>query len=78
MLFRSEVVRKSNYLEKKFDELVKCHPKMFSGHRGKGLMQGLACVATNTDVVKALRDEKLLSLAAGENHVRFLPPLIVS
>jgi len=76
--FLDEVVRKSNYLEKKFDELVKCHPKMFSGHRGKGLMQGLACVATNTDVVKALRDEKLLSLAAGENHVRFLPPLIVS
>ena len=29
------------------------------------------------DVISALRDEKLLTVAAGDNVVRFLPPLIV-
>ena len=30
------------------------------------------------DLVNALRDEKLLTVGAGENVVRFLPPLIVT
>ena len=30
------------------------------------------------DLVAALRDAKLLTVGAGENVVRFLPPLIVS
>jgi acetylornithine/N-succinyldiaminopimelate aminotransferase len=32
----------------------------------------------NNDLVDALRAEKLLSVAAGDNVVRLLPPLIVS
>ncbi len=31
----------------------------------------------NGDFVAALRDEKLLAVAAGDNVVRLLPPLIV-
>lgn len=30
------------------------------------------------DLVAALRDQKLLTVGAGDNVVRFLPPLIVS
>jgi acetylornithine/N-succinyldiaminopimelate aminotransferase len=30
------------------------------------------------DLVTALRDQKLLTVGAGENVVRFLPPLIVT
>ena len=30
------------------------------------------------DLVTALREEKLLTVGAGENVVRFLPPLIVN
>ena len=30
------------------------------------------------DLINALRDEKLLTVAAGDNVVRFLPPLIVT
>jgi acetylornithine/N-succinyldiaminopimelate aminotransferase len=32
----------------------------------------------STDLVAALRDQKLLTVGAGDNVVRFLPPLIVS
>jgi acetylornithine/N-succinyldiaminopimelate aminotransferase len=76
--FLDQAHRKGEYLWKKLGELQKKHPKIFTEHRGKGLMQGLVCSGLNTDMVKALLKEKLLCLAAGENVVRFLPPLIVS
>jgi acetylornithine/N-succinyldiaminopimelate aminotransferase len=75
--FLPAVKTMGDYMWQRLDELITRHPKLFSGHRGKGLMQGLVCVPNNLDVVKALRAEKLLVLSAGENVVRFLPPLIV-
>lgn len=76
--FLTRVQSLSAYLWQKLDGLIASHPKVFTEHRGKGMMQGLRCVPLNTDVVKALRAEKLLVLAAGENVVRMLPPLIVT
>jgi acetylornithine/N-succinyldiaminopimelate aminotransferase len=76
--FIAEAEKRGAYLWKKFDQLVAKHPKIFTEHRGKGLMQGLVCKPLNTDIVKALMAEKLLSLGAGENVVRFMPPLIVT
>lgn len=76
--FLPEVEAKGNYFGKKIAEIAARHPKVFSGHRGMGMMRGLVSKPLNTDVVKALRDEKLLALGAGENVVRFLPPLIVT
>jgi acetylornithine/N-succinyldiaminopimelate aminotransferase len=35
-------------------------------------------VVPSGDLVAALRDERLLTVGAGDNVVRFLPPLIVS
>ena len=40
-------------------------------------MIGLECVVPNMNVVAALRDEKLLSVGAGDNTLRLLPPLNV-
>lgn len=76
--FLQHVRQMGDYLWEKFQGLLTKYPKIFTDHRGKGLMQGLKCVPLNTDIVKLLRDEKLLALAAGENVVRFLPPLIVT
>ncbi len=76
--FFERVQRISEYMWGRFDDLIKRHPKIFCGHRGKGLMQGLVCVPENLAVVKELRNNKLLSVYAGENVVRFLPPLIVT
>ncbi len=47
------------------------------GVHGAGLMLGLEVAAPNVEVVAALRAEKLLSVPAGRNQVRLLPPLVV-
>jgi acetylornithine/N-succinyldiaminopimelate aminotransferase len=39
---------------------------------------GIKAVVPSGDLVAALRGEKLLTVGAGENVVRLLPPLIVS
>ena len=38
-------------------------------------MLGIKCRITNTDLVAALREEKMLTVGAGDNVVRLLPPL---
>ena len=41
-------------------------------------MLGLVCKIPNTEVSGTLFAEKLLTVAAGDNVVRLLPPLIVT
>lgn len=40
------------------------------------MMLGLKAKVPNTELVAALKDQKLLAIGAGENVVRILPPLI--
>ncbi len=53
-------------------------PAIFEALRGAGLMLGLKCRLPQTGVQQALLAEGLLAVNAGENVVRFVPPLIVS
>lgn len=53
------------------------YPEIFTELRGVGLMVGLQCKPDNLLLVEALRDEKLLSVASGDNTIRLLPPLNV-
>ena len=46
--------------------------------RGEGLLIGVKAVVPSGDLVTALREQKLLTVGAGENVVRLLPPLIVT
>jgi acetylornithine/N-succinyldiaminopimelate aminotransferase len=46
--------------------------------RGEGLLVGLRAVVPSGDLVDELRAEKMITVAAGDNVVRLLPPLIVS
>ncbi len=57
--------------------IVKMFPEVFRGVRGLGLMLGLECAAPNLEVVAKLREAGLLSVPAGENVLRLLPPLII-
>jgi acetylornithine/N-succinyldiaminopimelate aminotransferase len=54
------------------------HPDVLAEVRGEGLLIGLKAVVPSGDLVDALRDQKLLTVGAGDNVVRFLPPLIVT
>lgn len=55
--------------------LLDVYPDIFTEIRGRGLLLGLKCKPANTDIVAALRAQKLLTVGAGDNVVRFLPPL---
>jgi len=65
-------------LKQKLASVVDRHPDVLSEVRGEGLLIGLKAVVPSGDLVGALRDEKLLTVGAGDNVVRLLPPLIVS
>jgi acetylornithine/N-succinyldiaminopimelate aminotransferase len=58
-------------------EIKDRHPSIIAEVRGEGLLVGLRTVVPNGELVDALRAEKLLAVAAGDNVVRLLPPLIV-
>ena len=64
-------------LKQRLAEMKDRHPGVIAEVRGEGLLIGLRSVVPNGQLVDALRAEKLLTVAAGDNVVRLLPPLIV-
>ena len=76
--FFDRVKRMSLLFKQKLASVVDRHPHVVSEVRGEGLLIGLKAVVPAADLVAALREHKLLTVGAGENVVRFLPPLIVS
>jgi acetylornithine/N-succinyldiaminopimelate aminotransferase len=75
--FLARVERVAKLLRQRLDALAKAHPKLFVEARGKGLLTGLKCVVVNIELVDRLRQAGLLTVGAGENVVRLLPPLII-
>jgi acetylornithine/N-succinyldiaminopimelate aminotransferase len=74
-----ESVRQNGLLLKqRLAELKDHHPAVIAEIRGEGMMLGLRLHVPNTDLVRATQAEGLLTIAAGDNVVRLLPPLIVS
>ncbi|NVN88542.1 MAG: aspartate aminotransferase family protein [Rhodopseudomonas sp.] len=76
--FFDHVNRISLLLKQKLASVVDRHPDVLSEVRGEGLLIGLKAVVPSADLVAALRAQKLLTVGAGDNVVRLLPPLIVS
>jgi acetylornithine/N-succinyldiaminopimelate aminotransferase len=70
--------RMSLLLKQKLGAVIDRHKDVIAEVRGEGLLIGIKAVVPSTDLVAALRDQKLLTVGAGDNVVRFLPPLIVS
>jgi len=60
------------------EQMIPNHDHLFDSVRGKGLMLGLKLKSDSRDFVAHLRDNHgLLTVAAGDNVVRILPPLII-
>jgi acetylornithine/N-succinyldiaminopimelate aminotransferase len=76
--FLDEVRAKAGFLRQRLEGLVAAHPDIFEGVRGSGLMLGLKCRATNTDVVAAGYEAEILTVPAGDNVVRILPALTIA
>ena len=58
-------------------ELKDRHASVIAEVRGEGLLIGLRMVPPVGEMVDELRNEKMITVAAGDNVVRLLPPLIV-
>lgn len=76
--FLERVIVASVRLHRGLAELVQHHPKVFDQVRGTGLLLGLHCIPPVQQVVTALHDQKLLTIPAGNNVLRLVPPLTVS
>src|SRR5690242_7625962 len=76
--FFDHVQKMSLLLKQKLASVVDRYPAVLSEVRGEGLLVGVKAVVPSGDLVNALRDQKLLTVGAGDNVVRFLAPLIVN
>jgi acetylornithine/N-succinyldiaminopimelate aminotransferase len=76
--FFGHVQKMSLLLKQKLASVVDRYPAVLSEVRGEGLLVGIKAVVPSGDLVNALRDQKLLTVGAGDNVVRFLAPLIVT
>ncbi|MFP6900271.1 MAG: aspartate aminotransferase family protein [Opitutales bacterium] len=62
----------------RLDEVVEAHSEVMAGTRGRGLMIGLPMHVSAFAFADGLRKRGLLTVPAGGEVVRFLPPLNVS
>ncbi len=76
--FLAGVERIGDHLWEALSAVVADFPEIFEELRGAGLMLGLKCRIPQAEVQQALLNAGLLAVNAGENVVRFVPPLIVS
>ena len=76
--FLKNVEQKGNFFQKGLEKLQAKYPKIIREVRGRGLLVGLALHKDQTNFIKKLMDNKLLTIRAAENVVRLLPPLNIT
>ena len=75
--FLEHVQQTALRLRQSLAQLKDQHPDIIADIRGEGLMLGLKLHTLNAEFVVHARDAGLLVVAAGDNVVRLLPPLII-
>lgn len=76
--FLDEVQRKALLFRQGLAAIADEYPGVIESVRGSGLMLGLKCAVSNTELNAALRQQHLLAVPAGDNVIRLLPPLTVT
>lgn len=75
--FMDAIHAKAALLRQGLDGLAARFPAVIEEVRGLGLMIGLKCRIANTELQSRLMANNLLTIGAGDNVVRLLPPLII-
>ena len=75
--FLNNVKKNSYYFQERLKKLKKEFPQIIKEIRGRGLLIGLQLHKDQTNFIKKLTQNKLLTIRAAENVVRILPPLNV-
>jgi acetylornithine/N-succinyldiaminopimelate aminotransferase len=76
--FLDNVRKMALLFRQRLAEIKDRHPTVIAEVRGDGLLIGLKSVVPNGELADACRAEKLLSVLAGDNVMRLVPPLIVT
>lgn len=75
--FLAEVSEKGERIRTRLEQFIGNYPDVFDSVRGKGLMIGLKLNSESRPFYVHLRDKHhLLTVAAGDNTLRILPPLV--
>ena len=75
--FLNNVKSLSKYFLIKLNKIKKKYPDTIKEIRGRGLLIGIQLYKDQTEFIKKLMDNQLLTIRAAENVVRILPPLNV-
>ena len=76
--FLAEVRAKGERIRTRLEQFIGNYPDLFELVRGRGLMLGLKMRSESRPFVAHLRDNHgLLTVAAGDNTVRVIPPLVI-
>ena len=75
--FLAHVRTMGDRLRGALEQMIPNHDHLFEGVRGLGLMLGLKMKTDSRAFVTYLRDHGLLTVAAGDNVMRILPPLVI-
>jgi acetylornithine/N-succinyldiaminopimelate aminotransferase len=75
--FLKNVKNISKYFLLNLNKIKEKYPRIIKEIRGKGLLIGIQLHTDQTNFIKKLMDNKLLTIRAAENVVRILPPLNV-
>jgi acetylornithine/N-succinyldiaminopimelate aminotransferase len=76
--FLDHVDKMGQLLRWHLQQLAQRFPDLVVEQRGRGLITGIKITPPVRDFVARLRDHGLLAVAAGDNVLRLLPPLIVT
>lgn len=76
--FFEHVEQMGHKLNRHMQQMMQKYPHYVTEVRGRGLIAGMKITPPVRDFVARLRDNKLLTVAASDNVLRFLPPLIVT
>jgi acetylornithine/N-succinyldiaminopimelate aminotransferase len=76
--FFDRVKRTALLLKQRLAEIKDRYPSVIAEVRGEGFLVGVRALVPAAELVDALRSEKMITVSAGDNVVRLLPPLIVS
>ena len=75
--FLSDVRQKGERLRQALEQMIPNHDHLFDSVRGAGLMLGVKMKTDSRAFVNYLRTKGLLTVAAGDNVMRVLPPLTI-
>lgn len=75
--FLDRVKHSGLIFKQRLAELKDRHASVLAEVRGEGLLIGLRMIPPVSEMVDELRAEKMITVAAGDNVVRLLPPLII-